>query len=89
MEWLLTQQKTIDVNGFCFHFFYCGRKRLVHNACTKYNYCSEYIMENPGMPNEYQVHHTLPQKYSDLFEGTDINIHDVENLRGFLGIYIR
>ena len=54
----------------------------MHNECTKNNYRSEYIKENPGMPNEYQVHHTLPQKYSDLFEGTDINIHDVENLRG-------
>ena len=65
------------------HTYYVSADEvLVHNECTKNNYRSEYIKENPGMPNEYQVHHTLPQKYSDLFEGTDINIHDVENLRG-------
>ena len=55
---------------------------LVHNECNKNNYRNEYKKENPNMPNKYEVHHTLPQKYADLFENTDINIHDVEYLRG-------
>ena len=38
--------------------------------------------ENPNMPSSYQVHHSLPQEYEDLFEDSEINIHDVEYLRG-------
>ena len=39
-------------------------------------------MSENDLPDGYQVHHSIPQKYSDLFEGSDVNIHDNANLRG-------
>jgi len=55
---------------------------LVHNCpANANNYRANFTTEN-DMPDEYQVHHSLPQQYSELFEDSDINIHDNEYLRG-------
>jgi Pretoxin HINT domain len=55
---------------------------LVHNCpANANNYRANFTNENE-MPDEYQVHHSLPQQYSELFEDSDTNIHDNQFLRG-------
>ncbi|WP_300380880.1 hypothetical protein [Clostridium sp.] len=34
------------------------------------------------LPEGYQVHHTLPQKYESIIKGKGINIHDIDYLKG-------
>ena len=64
------------------HTYFVAGGVLVHNGCTKNNYREKYIEQNPNMPRDYQVHHSIPQEYQYLFEDTDINIHDISHLRG-------
>jgi hypothetical protein len=55
---------------------------LVHNCpSSANNYRANFTSEN-DMPDDFQVHHSLPQQYSDLFDDSDVNIHDNEYLRG-------
>lgn len=46
------------------------------------NYRNLYLKENPGMPKEYQVHHTLPQTYEEILKAKGINIHEAKYLEG-------
>ncbi|HMM21087.1 MAG TPA: hypothetical protein PKA10_10135 [Selenomonadales bacterium] len=46
------------------------------------NYRDLFLKENPGMPKELQVHHTLPQKYQEILNGKGINIHETKYLEG-------
>ncbi|GFN32160.1 hypothetical protein PCURB6_24200 [Paenibacillus curdlanolyticus] len=56
----------------------------VHNCevATKNNYRKLFVKSNPGMPSNYQVHHTLPQKYESIMKDAGINIHETQYLRG-------
>ena len=56
---------------------------LVHNACpNKSNYRQNFKNAHPNMPSNYQVHHSLPQKYADTMKQAGINIHENQYLRG-------
>jgi hypothetical protein len=46
------------------------------------NYRANFYAEHPDAPAEYQVHHSLPQKYSDLLSEDGVNVHSTEYLRG-------
>ncbi|MEQ7011006.1 hypothetical protein ABN028_32970 [Actinopolymorpha sp. B17G11] len=37
---------------------------------------------HPNMPDDYQVHHALPQRYAGIMERVGVNIHDPSMLRG-------
>ena len=54
----------------------------INVVATKNNYRKLYTNANPGMPSNYQVHHTLPQKYDDIMKKAGINIHETQYLRG-------
>lgn len=41
-----------------------------------------------NLPDDYEVHHTLPQEYEHLFNAAGINIHEPQWLVGFLRIFI-
>jgi RHS repeat-associated protein len=57
---------------------------LVHNCSvpTKSNYRSLFKGQNPHLPNDWQVHHALPQKYASTMQGVKVNIHENYLLRG-------
>ena len=46
------------------------------------NYRESFLKESPEMPRNYQVHHTLPQKYQEILNDTGINIHETQYLEG-------
>lgn len=47
------------------------------------NYRRMYKQTHPMLPESYEVHHSLPQKYEAKLSGEKgVNIHDVGNLRG-------
>lgn len=46
------------------------------------NYRELFLKESPGMPNKYQVHHTLPQKYEEILNAAGKNIHETQYLKG-------
>ncbi len=46
------------------------------------NYRKLFLEEVPNMPREYEVHHTLPQKYEELMARNGVNIHEIKYLRG-------
>ncbi|MED4905638.1 T7SS effector LXG polymorphic toxin [Parageobacillus thermoglucosidasius] len=49
---------------------------------SKNNYRKKYLQEYPGLPEGWQVHHSLPQKYEKIMKEVGINIHEVKYLRG-------
>jgi hypothetical protein len=63
---------------------FANKYKTVERAviATKNNYRDIYKSFNPNMPDKFQVHHTLPQKYESIMGEAGINIHDVEYLRG-------
>lgn len=76
---------TVDeVESEDYHTYYVGSDSvLVHNACTKSNYKSKFE-DNIGqkLPDNYQAHHSLPQKYSKIMDNANINIHEPQYMRG-------
>ncbi len=54
----------------------------VGKAPNANNYRKLFLKENPEMPKTYQVHHTLPQKYEEILNFKEINIHEAKYLEG-------
>ncbi|MBI9051971.1 MAG: hypothetical protein JEZ00_21325 [Anaerolineaceae bacterium] len=62
-----------------------GVKELLESGAkiaNKSNYRKLYLEEFSNLPQGWQVHHTLPQKYEAIMDAAKINIHDVEYLKG-------
>jgi RHS repeat-associated protein len=51
-------------------------------VATKNNYRKLYLETHPGLPEGWQVHHSLPQKYENIMTDAGINIHETQYLRG-------
>lgn len=54
---------------------------LVEKA-TKNNYAENFWKAAWTKIKDYQVHHSLPQKYVKMFEEIGVNIHENKYLRG-------
>jgi len=59
--------------------------RLITPNPTKDNYRSLFKKANPNLPDDWPVHHSIPQRYQEEFDRHGINIHDVSMLRGVSG----
>jgi hypothetical protein len=56
--------------------------QLTGGRATANNYRTNFYDENPDTPADYQVHHSLPQKYADGLAQDGINVHETQYLRG-------
>ncbi|MFC0864196.1 polymorphic toxin-type HINT domain-containing protein, partial [Sphaerimonospora cavernae] len=68
-----------------YHVLAGNQAVLVHNTspCAHAgNYRNSFLKANPGMPKNYQVHHSLPQKYEETMWEAGVNIHENQFLRG-------
>jgi hypothetical protein len=76
---------TLDVEEF-HTYFVAGSGVWVHNCgesvASVGNYRANVYAENPETPVDFQIHHSLPQKYADLMADAGIDIHNNEFLRG-------
>lgn len=48
----------------------------------KTNYRKRFLKSRPDLPDGFQVHHSIPQKYQDLFDLAEVNIQETQFLRG-------
>ena len=48
---------------------------------TKNNYRTNFQRLYGNLPQDYQVHHTLPQKYESIMRSSGINIHNPQYLK--------
>lgn len=46
------------------------------------NYRARYLKADPGLPDGWQVHHSIPQKYQQSFADLGIDVGDIQFLRG-------
>jgi len=46
------------------------------------NYRARYLKADPGLPDGWQVHHSIPQKYQQSFADLGIDVGDMQFLRG-------
>lgn len=58
------------------------KNKIVQQIANENNYRDLYLKENPMMPKNWQVHHTLPQKYESIMRNMGMNIHETKFLRG-------
>jgi hypothetical protein len=38
------------------------------------NYRTRFLQSRPDLPKDYQVHHSIPQRYTEIFEAADVNL---------------
>ena len=72
-----------DAEDDQYHTYFVGEDSvLVHNACSS-NYKKNFE-KNVGkkMPNDYEVHHGVPQRYKKIMKEAGVNVHDSQYLRG-------
>ena len=79
--------RTFNLEVADFHSYFVGEVGVwVHNACTiianSDNYREIFKRYRSDLPKGTPVHHSLPQKYEQLFESHGINIHEPQYLRG-------
>ena len=72
------------ITGFVDRSIEENKDEVIKNLgkATKNNYRTLYLEKYPNLPGDYQVHHTLPQKYESIFKEQGINIHDIVYLKG-------
>jgi len=58
-----------------------GAARAVREASSG-NYRALFKEARPDLPRDWQVHHSIPQKYEGVMGTAGVNIHDVQFLRG-------
>ena len=46
------------------------------------NYRKIFLKARPDLPVGWHVHHGIPQKYEKMMEALDVNIHEIQFLRG-------
>jgi len=49
---------------------------------TPNNYRTIFAKARPDLPNDWVVHHTLPQRYRDLMRQAGVKIDELQYLRG-------
>jgi hypothetical protein len=57
-------------------------RALTRGTPSVSNYRTLFRQNRPDMPPDYQVHHSIPQKYADRMAAEGVNIHEVQYLRG-------
>jgi hypothetical protein len=57
-------------------------RALTRGTPSMSNYRDLFRANRPDMPANYQVHHSIPQKYADRMAAEGVNIHEVQYLRG-------
>jgi hypothetical protein len=61
---------------------FSGIPRLKYILPTSSNYRLRYLQADPNLPANWAVHHSIPQKYRELFSVVGIDIDDLQFLRG-------
>jgi RHS repeat-associated protein len=46
------------------------------------NYRKLFKESRPDLPDDWVIHHSIPQRYEEFFRVADLNIHDLQFLRG-------
>jgi hypothetical protein len=57
-------------------------RALTRGTPSVSNYRTLFRQNRPDMPPDYQVHHSIPQKYADRMAAEGVNIHEMQYLRG-------
>jgi hypothetical protein len=53
---------------------------------TVNNFAKNFRVNRPDFPKGLPVHHSIPQRYQDMFAARGINVHDLFWLRGVSNI---
>ena len=59
-----------------------GAKGAAQVAETAGNYRARFLKARPDLPDGWVVHHSIPQRYADMFKNAGVNLQETQFLRG-------